>query len=176
MYCSNCGSELSKTAKFCSKCGFKTVQVSLSNDIHKFEQKIDRKSEKITLNEEERKKLIKAYQNAGNSSFAIGIVNIVLLPVVVYFLNNITDIVILIVYAVDNIIFMIPFIYYGKKIKSDNLDDLHRSLKLNRGMFIYSIVFFVIVIFSGGQVGLLFLLIIYYFGVSYYATKKLINQ
>lgn len=33
MYCSNCGSELSKTAKFCSKCGTTTSEEKSQNEI-----------------------------------------------------------------------------------------------------------------------------------------------
>ncbi|MBM2820266.1 MAG: hypothetical protein HW405_26 [Candidatus Berkelbacteria bacterium] len=164
MYCSNCGHKSLRDVTFCGNCGNHLTSGKVTS------------LEKINLKDEDRKKLKKVYQNAGNSSFAIGIVSMILAPIIEYFISGVTDAGSIILYTLIDWIFILPFVYFGSKIKSDDLTNLNKSLKRNRNMLIYSVIYLILILILGGRIGILFLLVIYYFAVSYSSTKKVINQ
>lgn len=65
--------------------------------------------------------------------------------------------------------FLIPFIYYGSKLKRQGTTNLTSVNKISRGMIIYTTLFMAINILFGA-IGLLWLVLLYFYYKSYLAT------
>ncbi|OGM61152.1 hypothetical protein A2955_00200 [Candidatus Woesebacteria bacterium RIFCSPLOWO2_01_FULL_37_19] len=71
--------------------------------------------------------------------------------------------------------FLIPFFYFGQKLKRSGVDNLKYTLKISKGMLIYTVLFVVVNMIAGGA-GFLWLLLLYYYYKSYKETKDFIRK
>jgi len=148
MFCKNCGNNIDEGAKFCKKCG-KPIEFDNSAD-----------NPKIDI-----EKVRKSLKNTGNSVFAVGWITIAInaglyiwsvldknfsesgLPAI-----DLTGFLMM-------VIFSSIFIILGKRISGLVDKNIKRYLQI---LLVLSILFLIIIVASGGRVGLLFFLIIAY--------------
>jgi len=177
MFCPDCGKEISKTAKFCPNCGHKTIIQVEKKEIHEAEKikspptSESSKVEKQTSNEN-LPKLQKRYKDTANSAIALSIFGFIATFFVSLGEFTVVDA------LLGTIImspFLIPYFYFGQKLKKSGVDNLEYSLRISKGMLIYTILFVVINMIFGG-VGFLWLVLLYYFYKSYKETKEYLKK
>lgn len=170
MFCTNCGQKNSKEAKYCESCG-KKISPSPNNNSTK---PVLRSTENVQIKNEEKLKLQKIYNNAGNSSFALSIFSFIVNIFVIfgdttYEADVFTPIVI-------SAFVLAPFFHFGRKLKKIGVNDIQYSFKVSKGLFVYTIVSIVISLLLGSAVGILWLILLYYFYKAYRETKKLLHN
>jgi len=167
MFCKHCGKKIPENSKFCRHCGKKTSSETGQKNAQST-QGSERSDVKNVLDEETLEKLQKRYKDTGNSSIALGI-----LALIFSFILSLSEYEFAetIVGAIIIVPFLIPFYYFGKKLKEEGHKDLEYSLKLSRGMLIYTIIIVVINLALGEMAGWLWFLLIYYYYKSYKETK-----
>ena len=104
--------------------------------------------------------LIKAFKNAGNSTFAIGIFMLFAYPIVAYvnyLMNGDFNLTTFLMVYVSLIFFMAYFIYAGLSMKKDDLSDLKKSYRDALILMIVSLLSFLI--FAPGGILVLFYLL-----------------
>ena len=169
MYCSNCGKHSSEDSKFCQYCGAKLGVKKVT-----VEAVQDRKISSIItkISDEDLEKLRKRYKGTADTSIALSIGA----PILTFFLSldkySVFDAFLGILISVP---FLIPFYYFGRKLKKTGADNLESALKISRGMLIYTAIFCLANLAMGG-LGFLWLFLLYYYYKSYKETKNLIKK
>lgn len=121
--------------------------------------------------------LEKIYKNTGNASMLFSFLGI-LFPFIIgwaqssYLDINMED---LILGAIFSIPFLIPFYYFGNKIKKEGMKNLKKTSKISLGMLIYVSLFALISMAMGGG-GVLWFIVIYYYYKAYKETKKTLAE
>ncbi len=171
MYCKNCGKKIPESSKFCRHCGEK-----LNSNEDKKNTEVDRDTkhsdDKRTPDKDDLKKLHKRYKDTGNTSIALGILALIFSFILSLSEYEFTD---TLVGAIILVPFLIPFYYYGKKLKEEGHKDLEYSLKVSKGMLIYTIIIVVINLALGEMSGWLWFLLIYYYYKSFKETKDVLS-
>ena len=177
MFCPNCGKEILKTAKFCPQCGYKIDTLVERKDIDDKPEKIDvgqtNKLPEVKQQPTDASliKLQKLYKDTANSSIALSIFGFI-----ATFFVSLAELT-LAEALLGTIImspFLIPYFYFGQKLKKSGVENLEYSLKISKGMLIYTILFVIINMIAGG-VGFLWLILLYYYYKSYKETKDFIG-
>lgn len=179
MYCKYCGKKISENSKFCIYCGKK-----LNSNEDKEKKNTDEVIEPSTkpakestdtkkhFKKEYLTKLQKRYKDTGNTSIAISILALL----ITFFLSlSEYDFVDVGLEAIISIPILIPFYYFGKKIKEEGLKNLEYSLKVSRGMLIYTIAIVLINLALGEVSGWLWFILIYYYYKTYKETKDVVS-
>ena len=193
MICNNCKKPIPADSKFCHYCGTRVILItqneivrnkavsvkSSSSDEKTISENIATSG--ITVNKEDREKLQKIYKNAGDSSIALGVLGIMI--VLFFIIASAFSIdettageylpgVIILSFLIPP---LIPFVYFGRKLKKDGLNNLNNSMKISRNMSIYTTVLIVILFLIGIFAGFLCFLLLYYYYKSYSLTKKVLQ-
>lgn len=169
MYCSNCGKHNSEDSKFCQYCGTKLSTKKITT------QNIQERAKDINtskISSENLDELKKRYKNTADTSVALSILGLVLTFIVSLTESSILETFIGTLIFVP---FIIPFYYFGQKLKSSGTDDLESSFKISRGMLIYTGIFCLLNLAMGG-LGFLWLLLLYYYFKSYIETRNVIKN
>ena len=162
MFCSNCGKKIFQTGKFCANCGLQIAGV-IKTKVAKKKDDIDKSLPKDQLDS-----LIKRYSKTGNLSMVLCFLSLIIFIGLSLDDKAFGDILLEVIILTP---FLIPYYYFGKKLKENNASNLYYALKVTRGMLVYTTVFIVINFIYGG-IGWLWLILQYYFYKSYKETKN----
>lgn len=169
MYCSNCGKHNPEDSKFCQFCGAKLA----SRKVPVHTAKVNKsESNEITVSGEQLEKLQKRYKNTANTSMALSIFSLFATFIVSLEKYSFTE---SLVGAIIFIPFLIPFYYYGQRLKKIGTENLKSSLKITKGMLIYTVLFCIVNLAMGG-LGFLWFILLYYYFKAYQETKKVFKQ
>lgn len=169
MYCMSCGKKNDDDTKYCVHCGSSINPKKILKNNHVVRQN---NKTKENLSDEDIQKLIKKIKNAGLSASALGYLSIVVSCILIYlYFSNKTS-----GYLLSSIIFSvissIVIIILGKRIQS-----VDYYVKKNLiALFIFSIIYFAILISSGGSIGIIGILLIVYLFSAFSSAKKLLND
>lgn len=169
MYCSKCGKKIDEDARFCNHCGFSITSkvISEKNHVNKHENKIEN-----DLSKEDITKIIKKIKNAGTTATALGYISILInfILIYLYFSDKTSK------YLLSDIIFVsicsIVIIILGKRVQSIDLYVKKNIITL----LLFSIIFFIILVSSGGTIGILGIILLIYLISAYFGARKLLND
>jgi len=150
MNCIKCNKHIPEESNYCRFCGTK-----------------------VNINKDNLDQIIKRYKDTGNTSIALSIfalINNIVLSLDEYALEEI------IIGSIIIFPFLLPFYYFGQKLKMEGTNNFTYSLKLSKNMFIYTIVVIVLNFLLGEVAGWLWFILAYYFYKSYTETKSLLEN
>lgn len=168
MFCSKCGKQIEKDVKFCGHCG-QPIHESVQNTEIK-----STKNNKINI-----EKIKKDLRNTGNSVWAIGwttlCINFVIYILSIFY-KNFADFGLSAPSLSGTFVMMVAsivFIILGARIKK--LEDVNIKLYLQI-LLVLSLVIFILLLATGGKIGILLVLILIYLGSSLISVNKALKN
>jgi hypothetical protein len=141
----------------------------LSAKTHHRSERIGNDSPGNILNEQ---KLQKTYKDAADAAVQLSAISLIFLTGFAFFSS---DMELGLLRLVVVFLILLPIVYYARQLKHKGIAHLTYARNVSLFLFFYTFIVITVNVLAGG-VGILWLIVLYYFFQSYRKTKQMLNE